>query len=68
MSSGVWVRPPAALRDGPARACACCGRPLFGRAWRVQLDGEELELCEPECERLYREYVLPRYGARGERG
>jgi len=31
-------------------------------AWVVMEDGEELVFCQPNCERLYRDYWLPRYG------
>ena len=39
--------------------CACCGRVIVRLAWVV--DG--LDFCEPECERVYRTYWLPRHGA-----
>jgi hypothetical protein len=38
--------------------CSCCGRMLIRRAWV----SEERVFCEPECERLYREYWIPRHG------
>jgi hypothetical protein len=38
--------------------CDCCGRMLISRAWVS--DGHVF--CEPECERLYRDYWIPRYG------
>jgi hypothetical protein len=38
--------------------CSCCGRMLIRRAW-VR---DEREFCEPECERLYHDYWVPRHG------
>jgi hypothetical protein len=53
------------LRLDPARpaavACRLCGRPLFGRVWSAELAGGG-DFCDPECERLFHEYWLPRYG------
>ena len=33
------------------------------RAWVVVRDGKELLFCEPDCERIYDDYCIPRYGA-----
>jgi hypothetical protein len=50
----------------PAQAaCRLCGRPLFGRVWSAEVAGEEEVFCEPDCERLFHEYWLPRYGSDG---
>jgi hypothetical protein len=38
--------------------CICCGRVIVRRAWVV--DGRVF--CEPECERVYESYWLPRHG------
>jgi hypothetical protein len=43
-------------------ACRLCGRPLFGRAWRVELGGEHTDFCDPGCETVFHAYWLPRYG------
>ena len=43
-------------------ACRLCGRPLFGRVWSAEADGEPADFCDPDCERLFVEYWLPRYG------
>jgi hypothetical protein len=50
-----WIRPDAV-------ACRLCGRPLFGRAWSAEADGERADFCDAGCEQLFREYWLPRYG------
>jgi len=31
-------------------------------AWVVGEQGKELLFCSPHCERIYREYWLPRHG------
>ena len=41
--------------------CHLCGKNLPLRAWVVDEEGHELVFCDPDCERLYREYWLPRY-------
>jgi hypothetical protein len=50
-----WSRPATV-------ACRLCGRPLFGRVWSAEVHGERLDFCEPDCETLFLEYWLPRYG------
>ena len=58
----------AAPRLGPSDghagqvACRLCGRPLFGRVWSAEVDGEPADFCDPDCETLFVEYWLPRYG------
>ena len=51
-----WARPAAAV------ACRLCGRPLFGRVWTADANGAPADFCDPDCERLFHEYWLPRYG------
>jgi ribosomal protein L24E len=41
--------------------CQLCGKILPRRAWVVSEEGCELVFCDSDCERLYREYWLPRY-------
>lgn len=43
-------------------ACRLCGRPLFGRVWHGEAGEEAADFCDAECERLHRDYWLPRYG------
>lgn len=65
-SGGGSRREPAGAGwDARPRACACCGRPLLGPARRVASAPGALEFCAPDCEVLYREYWLPRYGPPG---
>jgi hypothetical protein len=51
-----WSRPAQAT-------CRLCGRPLFGRVWSAEAEGERADFCDPGCESLFHEYWLPRYGA-----
>lgn len=43
--------------------CMACGKNIALRAWVVIRDKGELIFCEPDCERLFQEYCVPRYGA-----
>ena len=38
--------------------CECCGRMIVRFAWVA--DGRVF--CEPDCRRIWLEYILPRYG------
>lgn len=42
--------------------CKVCGKTIPTRAWVVRIDDHELIFCDPDCERLYHDYWLPRYG------
>jgi len=42
--------------------CVFCGKSIPRRAWVLIREGHELIFCDPECERLYQDYWLPRYG------
>ena len=61
-ATGAWGRPRSGWADTRLRACACCGRPLFGPSWQVVAGEGTLEFCEPACERLYVDYWLVRHG------
>jgi hypothetical protein len=39
--------------------CDCCGQVVARRLWIVELAGHERRFCGPDCEELYRTYVLP---------
>lgn len=40
--------------------CTCCGQVVARRLWRAEVEGEALRFCGPDCEEIYRTYVLPR--------
>jgi len=42
--------------------CCLCGKIIPRNLWVVEKDNQELQLCDPECERIYRDYWLPKYG------
>jgi hypothetical protein len=42
--------------------CDLCGRLLASRGWTAEVDGARRIFCDPDHERKYRTYWLPRYG------
>jgi hypothetical protein len=36
--------------------CECCGRMIVRLAWVV----DDVVFCEPECEKLWQSYLMPR--------
>jgi hypothetical protein len=60
MAAGAWepVRPQ--VWETVVTPCDCCGQVVAKQLWVVEVEGERRRFCGPECERLYREYVLPR--------
>jgi DNA phosphorothioation-dependent restriction protein DptG len=42
--------------------CTLCGAILLRRFWVNENKGKELNFCNPECERLFKDYWLPKYG------
>lgn len=42
--------------------CQLCGKILPRLGWVADENGRELAFCNSDCERLYRDYWLPRYG------
>jgi len=40
--------------------CDCCGQVVASRLWVVEVEGVERRFCGPDCEQLYRDYVVPR--------
>ena len=61
---GVWREQSRRLGDR-RDPCDCCGQVVAKRLWIVEIDGREQRFCTPECEQLFREYVLPRRAAAG---
>ena len=48
--------------DPASLDCKVCGKSIPNRAWVVDCSGEELVFCAPDCERLYHDYWLEKYG------
>lgn len=38
--------------------CVCCGMVIPKRYWETEIKGELQIFCQPDCENLYRDYVL----------
>jgi hypothetical protein len=47
-------------------SCTLCGKSIPNKAWVVENERGELLFCEPDCERLYLDYWLPKYGLNDE--
>ena len=61
---GVWREQHPAVWETVVTPCDCCGQVVAKRLWIVEIDGREQRFCSPECEELFREYVLPRRAGR----
>ena len=67
-TSGEWRKRSSALYQTEIITCTLCGKMIPARYWSVtEDDGKEYIFCDQACERLYREYWLPRYGNLGGR-
>jgi len=42
--------------------CSLCGQMIPRDLWVVEVNGRRHVFCGPACERLYRDYWLPRHG------
>jgi ribosomal protein L24E len=61
---GTWREQHPAIWETVVTPCDCCGQVVAKRLWIVEIDGHEQRFCSPECEQLFREYVLPRRAGR----
>jgi ribosomal protein L24E len=59
----AWREQNPAVWETVVTPCDCCGQVVAKRLWIVEIDGREQRFCSPECEALFREYVLPRRAA-----
>ena len=55
---GKWQDRNAAWHDQSMTYCACCGLVIPRQYWEAEIDGIPRIFCKPDCERLYRDYVL----------
>lgn len=46
--------------------CQVCGKTIATRAWVVEKNGQETVFCNPDCERLYYDYWILKYGSKKE--
>ncbi len=42
--------------------CHCCGRMIPAKPLKKKIEGKERLFCSRECDKLFREYVLPQHG------
>jgi endogenous inhibitor of DNA gyrase (YacG/DUF329 family) len=59
---GRWVEMQRSWHDTAVTNCALCGRLVPRHIWMVEFNGRELPFCNEECEGIYRDYWLPKYG------
>jgi hypothetical protein len=59
---GEWREIKRSWHDTTLTNCVLCGRLVPRNVWWVEIGGETLPFCNPECEALYRSYWLPKYG------
>lgn len=60
---GHWIEIHRSWHDTTVTNCALCGRLVPRHIWMVEFAGRELPFCNAECEAIYRDYWLPKYGA-----
>lgn len=59
---GRWVEIQRLWHDTAVTNCALCGRLVPRHIWLVEFNGQDLPFCNEECEGIYRDYWLPKYG------
>jgi hypothetical protein len=59
-STGTWQELAPQVWETVVTPCDCCGQVVAKRLWIVDVAGEERRFCSPECEQLYRDYVVSR--------
>lgn len=60
-----WIDISRKWHDTGVTNCNLCGRLIPRRLWVVDVAGTAVGFCGADCERLYRDYWLPKYGAAG---
>jgi hypothetical protein len=55
---GSWEPIVTQVWETSVTPCECCGQIVARRLWVAEVAGEERRFCTPECEELYRTYVL----------
>ena len=59
-ATGTWRTLSPQVWETVVVPCDCCGQVVAKRLWEVEVAGEERRFCSPECEQLYRDYVVAR--------
>jgi hypothetical protein len=60
---GHWQKTKAGWHDTSLIHCDLCGKIVPGDVWVAEVAKEMRNFCDTDCERLYVEYWLPKYGA-----
>ena len=55
---GKWQDRNVTWHDQSMTYCVCCGLVIPKQYWEAEVEGEAQIFCNPDCERLYRDYVL----------
>jgi hypothetical protein len=58
MGEGRWEPIVTQVWETVVTPCDCCGQVVAKQLWVVDVGGEERRFCGPQCEHLYRTYVL----------
>lgn len=56
---GHWEENAAKWYEQGMVYCELCGRIIPKNFWIAEEGGERLVFCNPDCEKLYRDYWLP---------
>lgn len=59
-ATGSWQTLAPQVWETVVTPCDCCGQVVARRLWVVEVGGAERRFCSPECETLYRDYVVGR--------
>ena len=59
---GHWEPIEDKLYTTQIHRCDVCGKMLIRRLWRVEYQSRNLSFCDEQCERMWFDYWLPRYG------
>ena len=59
-TAGTWRELRPQVWETVVTPCDCCGQVVAKRLWTIEIDGAERRFCGPDCEALYRDYVLGR--------
>ena len=62
MAAGHWEPIVTQVWETIVTLCDCCGQVVAKQLWVTEVAGEERRFCGPQCEELYRTYVLERRG------
>jgi ribosomal protein L24E len=59
---GHWKKIDTQWHETSVINCELCGQMVPRDVWIATVEGDGKTFCNPECERVYRDYWLPKYG------